>query len=156
MMYLGHSPAGDMSQPGEKLNRVSTHYSSLKKALAKITNGLDDRIFFRSDCRVAIEDSQSCRCRSTTKMLIPSRRTDKHVSSQKDGLLRLHLVELFNRAFTKPLISCPAQPTPTRQAIPFISGDLGRKRCLRFTIPGKPNKETTRHDVARDNVTWPI
>ena len=54
-MYLRHSPAWDMPQPGEKLNRVSTHKSGLKKTLSKVVDGLDFRILFRLDRRKAIE-----------------------------------------------------------------------------------------------------
>ena len=77
MMYLRRSPAWEMSQPGEKLNRVSTHKSGLKKTLSKIVDGLDVTIFFRLERRVAIEDRQRRRCGGATEMLIPSRRTTK-------------------------------------------------------------------------------
>lgn len=111
-MYLRHSPAWQMSQPGEKLNRVSTHKSSLEKTLSEIVDGLDVTIFFRHERRVAIEDRQCRRCRGATKMLVPSRMTAKQVTSQKDSLRHLRFVELSNRAFTETLICCPPQPTP--------------------------------------------
>ena len=93
-MYLRHSPAWEMSQPGEKLNRVSTHESGLKKTVSKIIDGLDVTILFRLERRVAIEDRQCGRCRGATKMLIPSRGTTKQVTSQKDSFRRLRLEEL--------------------------------------------------------------
>ena len=79
-------------------------------------------ILFRPKCRVAIHDRQNQRCRSTTKMLIPSRRTDKQVTSQKDSFRDLCLVERFHRAFSEPLISSPAHPTPTKVMFSFIQG----------------------------------
>lgn len=112
-MCLRHSPAWEMSQPGEKLNRMSTHKSGLKNTVSKIVDGLDVTILFRLERRVAIENRQYRRCRGATKMLIPLRRTAKQVTSQKDSFRRLRLEELSNRAFTESLICCPAQPTPT-------------------------------------------
>jgi hypothetical protein len=85
-----------MSQPGKKLNQVSTHKGSLEKTLGKIVNGIDDRIFFRLKCRVAVEDRQSHRCRSATEMLIPSRGTGKQVIGQKESFRHLRLKERFN------------------------------------------------------------
>jgi hypothetical protein len=95
-MYLRHSPTWEMSQPGEKLNRVSTHKSGLKKTLSKIVDGLDVTILFRLERRVAIKDRQCGRCRGATKMLIPSRGTTKQVTSQNDSFRRLRLEELSN------------------------------------------------------------
>ena len=42
--------------------------------------------------------------------------------------------------------------------VAFIQDDPGMnlKRTLRFTVLGKSNKETTRHDVTPDNVGRPI
>ena len=59
MTHWRHSPAREMSQPGQKLNQVSAHKSGLKKTLAKIVYGRDDTILFRPNCRVAIEGRQS-------------------------------------------------------------------------------------------------
>ena len=56
IMYLRHSPAWDMSQPGENLNRVSAHKGGLKKTLSKVVDGLNVTIVFRLDRREAIED----------------------------------------------------------------------------------------------------
>ena len=112
-MYLRRSPAWDMSQPGEKLNRVGTHKSGLQETVGKIVDGLDVTILFRLERRVAIEDRQRRRCRGATKMLIPLGGTTKQVTSQDDSFRRLRLEELSNRAFTESLIYCPAQPTPT-------------------------------------------
>jgi hypothetical protein len=85
-----------MLQPGEKMNQISPHYGSLKKTLGKIINGLDDTIFFGLKRWIAVDDRQNHRCRSTTKMLIPSRGTGKQVTSLKDSFRNLGLVEPFN------------------------------------------------------------
>jgi len=96
MTYLQNSPAWEMSQPGEKLNRVSTHKSGLKETVSKVVDGLDVTILFRLERRIAIEDRQCHRRRGATKMLIPSRGTTKQVTGQKDSFCRLGLEEVSN------------------------------------------------------------
>ena len=95
------------------MNQASTHKSSLKKTIGEVFDSHENVILFGPECRVAVEDRQNQRCRSTMKMLIPSRGTDKQVTSQKDGFCDLRLVEPFDRAFTESFIGSPAHPTPT-------------------------------------------
>src|SRR6266403_3607375 len=103
-----------MSQPGEKLDQVSTHNNGLKKTFGKIVNRLDVMIFFRLKCRIAIEDGEGHRCSSATKMLIPSSRTIKQATSLKDRFRHLRLIEPFNCTFTQNLIGRHTQPTPAK------------------------------------------
>jgi hypothetical protein len=89
-------------------------------------------ILFRRKCRVTINNGQSRRCRSTTKMSIQSRRSIKQVTSLNNGFFHLRLVKFLHRACTELLAGSLAYPTVARlfffsiEAVQHIESERGR------------------------------
>ena len=102
-----------MSHPGEKFDQVSPHINGIEKTSCEIVNDPDGMIFFGGKCRIAINDRQRHRCRSTTKMSTPLGGLSKQITSLKDSFFRLRLIKLFHRACTKSFIGGLAHPTIT-------------------------------------------
>src|SRR6266403_5104027 len=133
-----------MSQPGEKFNQVSPHTNSVEKTSCEIINDPDDMISFGGKCRIAINDRQRHRCRSTTKMSVPLGGLSKQITSLEDSFFHLRLIKLFHRACTKPFIGGLAHPTITE--VFFGSSTSSQdEESLRITISGGCKGETVTH-----------
>ena len=144
-----------MSHPGEKFNQVSTHINGVKKTRGEIVNDPDDVILVGAKWRVAINDRQGHRCRSTTKIAVPSRGLSKQVTSLEDSFFSLRLVKPFHGACTEFFIGNLAHPTVTEGLLLAVHR-VRMRTGLRIGIPRKCKKETVTHDIGRNNVSWPI